>query len=306
MRAKIFIAALVAGVFVTTAVQAQSGTCTLFGSEAADESRQFFRIDPQTGEGTLIGDPGQGVTGLAFQPSTGVLYGATAVIDINSPTVSSIDPGHLITIDPVTGDGTDVGSFGLIGGSDGNITLADLAFDPATGVLYGWRAGNAGDLYTVNLETGAATKVGESGLTDLSGGGLEFGPGGRLFAALEGTQGRLLIISKATGMVIDEIQLTGYEGDAAIAALTWDGFGFLYGVTRKDGELIRINPETGEIETIGPAAGEDAAIDGLAFSACGAPAPAASWKALVITFLALSATGTWLIAGRRRQRFASF
>ena len=81
--------------------------------------------------------------------------------------VSTIDTGHLITIDPTTGDGTDVGSFGLIGMLGEGITLADLTFDPATGVLYGWRAGLAGDLYTVNLNSGAGA-ASQAGLLLLS------------------------------------------------------------------------------------------------------------------------------------------
>ena len=48
-------------------------SCRLFGSEAADEQRGFWELNPSTGEGVLIGEPGQGVTGLAFRPSTGIL-----------------------------------------------------------------------------------------------------------------------------------------------------------------------------------------------------------------------------------------
>jgi hypothetical protein len=296
---------LVALVSLGGAVHAQDGrvataSCTLFGNDAADEGRLFYVIDPQTGDGTFIGDPGQAVTGMAFHPVTGVLYGATAVISVETPTMSSIDPEHLITINPLTGDGTDIGSFGLMGN-----TLADLAFDPATGVLYGWRSGNSGDLYTVDLQTGTATLVGESGLTNLSGGSLEFVPGIGLVAGVEGTDTQLRIIDKNTGLPIGDIPLTGYGEIASIAALTWDGRAFLYGVTRKDGDLIRIDPKTGVIETIGEAAGdEDASIDALAFSSCGSPAPAMNWAALLVVSLGLAAVGIWQTV-RRRQRLAS-
>ena len=273
--------------------------CRLFGAEAADEDRGFWELNPLTGEGVEIGDPGQAVTALAFQPSTGILYGATAVIDVPP---SSIDPGHLITIDPSTGIGTDVGSFGLASLPGEGITLADLTFDPATGVLYGWRANSEGDLYTVNLTTGAATKVGESGLSGLSGGGLTFGPGGKLFLAAEGTSGSLRIIDKATGLPVDSVSLSGYAGSANIASLTWDGGQFLYGVTRKAGDLIRIDPNTGVIETIGPAASEDADIDGLAFDrSCFPPAaaPAANGIGLIVLALAVLTLGVRRLAVRR-------
>ncbi len=272
--------------------QIEATTCPLFGNEAADEGRQFFRLSAATGTGSHIGDPGQAVTGLAFHPFSHVLYGATAVIDVNTPTLSSIDPGHLITIDPRTGHGTDIGSFDLTGS-----TLADLAFDPATGILYGWQAGSDGDLYTVNLETGHATKVGESGLSGLSGGGLTFGPEGKLFLAAEGTQGKLRTINKNTGKPVDSVDLSGYSTEFSIAALAYDGSSrFLYGVTRKEGELIRIDATTGEIEGLGPTEngnGDSIAIDALAFDpSCKAtPAPVAGTPTLVFLTLALLALG---------------
>jgi hypothetical protein len=212
----------------------------------------------------------------------------------------------LITIDPVTGDGTDIGSFGLANLTDEGNTLADLTFDPATHVLYGWRARGEGDLYTVNLQTGAATKVGESGLSDLFGGGLAFGPKGELFLAAEGTEGKLRTIDKNTGLPIDSVDLTGYGSESSIAALAYDGYFFLYGVTRKDGDLIRINPDTGEIETIGPAADTDVSIDALAFNnACGRSAPATSWQSLVVMALGLTVLGMWLSRTRHRSQLAN-
>ena len=286
---------------LTLPAHAQTGgtACRLFGNEASDEDKQFYRLDLATGAGSVIGDPGQAVTGLAFHPVTGVLYGSTAIIDIAG---STLDVCHLITIDPLTGKGTDIGSFGLSDEADEGCTLADLTFDPATNTLYGWRSRREGDLYTVNLQTGAATKVGESGLSNLEGGGLAFGPGGKLFLAAEGTEGKLRTINKTTGLPIDSVDLTGYGKSASIAALAYDGGSFLYGVTRKDGDLIRINPNTGEIETIGPAASEQAAIDALAFQCpvAGTPAPATSARTLVLLALALMAVGTWHRSRRRR------
>jgi Repeat of unknown function (DUF6923) len=277
---------------------AQTSACKLFGNEASDEGKQFYRLNPTTGVGSVIGDPGQAVTGLAFHPVTGVLYGSTATTDIAG---STLDICHLITIDPLTGNGTDIGSFGLSDTSNEGCTLADLTFDPTTNILYGWRSRREGDLYTVNLQTGAATKVGESGLSGLEGGGLAFGPGGKLFLAAEGTEGKLRTINKATGLPIASVDLTGYGKSASIAALAYAGGGFLFGVTRKDGDLIRINATTGEIETIGPAANDDAAIDALAFQCAGISAPATSARTLVLLALGLMTFGTWHRSRRRRR-----
>ena len=286
---------------LTVPAHAQSGgaQCTLFGNEASDEGELFYRLNPTTGVGSLIGDPGQAVTGMAFHPATGVLYASTALISIAGSTLPTC---HLITIDPHTGNGTDIGSFGLADIGNEGCTLADLTFDPVSNILYGWRARSEGDLYTVNLQTGAATKVGESGLSGLFGGGLAFGPGGKLFLAAEGTEGPLRTVDESTGLPIGSVTLTGYGKNVSIAALAYAGGPFLYGVTRKDGDLIRINATTGEIETIGPAASDSASIDALAFLCpIGAAAPAASARTLVFLFLALTAVGIWYNHSRQRR-----
>lgn len=87
-----------------------------------------------------------GITGLAFQPGTGVLFGSTANL---SPTA----PRHLVTINPVTAQVSDVGSFGV-----GSETMADITFDPTSGILYGLES-VSGNLCTINLTTGAATSL---------------------------------------------------------------------------------------------------------------------------------------------------
>jgi len=152
-----------------------------------------------------------------------------------------------VTVDVTTGAATLVGSFGL-----DHATLADVAFDPATGVLYGWSSGHNGSLYTVDLATGAATLVGASGLTLGGGNGLEFLPEGTLYLAGDGTQGVLRTIDKATGLSTGAVQLTGYDTSENIAALTFDGTSLL-GVTNRSQTLIRIDPASGVITTIGPA-----------------------------------------------------
>src|SRR5262249_40882173 len=110
-----------------------------------------------------LGSIGFSVTGLAVHPLTGVLYGSTG-------NASSNAPGSLIRIDKATGAGTLIGSFRFPGQ-----TMADLTFT-SDGTLYGWlpfkTSVNSEDLYTINLTTGAATKVGESSLPGGNGDGL--------------------------------------------------------------------------------------------------------------------------------------
>ena len=116
----------------------------------------LYIIDPATGAplrtvGPLVDTLGNhyGLTGLAFQLGTNTLYGSTAN---ESPTAA----GHLVIVNPNTALVTDVGSFGL-----SSTTLADLTFDPTSGILYGPRAGSGGTadhwLYSDSVTTGVAT-----------------------------------------------------------------------------------------------------------------------------------------------------
>jgi Repeat of unknown function (DUF6923) len=282
------------------------GQCTLYGSDAADEFRNLWLIDPARGFGQVVGDMGAEITGIAFHPFTGVLYGVTATIQLPPQNFS---PGDLVTIDPLTGVATLVGSLGLDDLSDEGPTLADIAFDPTTGVLYGWRARRSGDLYTVDLETGAATLVGESGLSNTNGQGLTFGPGGKLYYAGEGTQGLLRTIDKNTGLPNGSVQLTGYAGNENIPALAFDGQ-TIFGVAGTGGDLITINPVTGVITTIGPIASGDVpgnSIDGIAFACPRRPSsvPAMSAVGLACLAAALLALGAYAVALRARRRQAS-
>src|SRR2546423_7536356 len=131
----------------------------LLGTTSGAAGR-LYSINPNTGAGTQIGflqdgigDP-FGVTGLAWDNLTGVLYGSTSN---NSATT----PGALVTIDPNTGTVTLVGLFAA--GS----TMADLTFDPTTGNLYGIAA-LTGNLYNINMLTGTALLVGNAGFLPLS------------------------------------------------------------------------------------------------------------------------------------------
>ncbi len=113
----------------------------------------LHRVNPQTGRATPVGAIGfDAVGGMAFHPLTGVLY----AVGQRAGTAGFFMPGThvLITIDPATGVGTEIGPF------TGPMTcpgcgVEDLAFRP-NGVLYGMVNGT---LVTVNLETGASTFI---------------------------------------------------------------------------------------------------------------------------------------------------
>ena len=127
-------------------------------------------INPATAGSFTKGDTGfTGVEGLAVN-SRGTLFGATA-------------SGELITIDPRTGHGTDIGSFGnglasFVGG---------LAFAPDDTLyaLVGSLNGRLdGGLARINPTTGLATQIGLPGTTPGTVSavfGLTFGPDGFLY-----------------------------------------------------------------------------------------------------------------------------
>ena len=105
----------------------------------------FYRLNPNTGAATLIGDEGQEVTGLAFRG--GVMYG-----------LGGDKKNNLVRVNLGTGLATLVGGLGTVSLMDGGID-----FDGA-GVLWG-----IGDpeltlllpskIFTINTATGAATVV---------------------------------------------------------------------------------------------------------------------------------------------------
>src|SRR5262245_41005470 len=135
----------------------------LYGAIGANAPGQLITINPATGATISTIGPttglfgGQslncGITGMAYNPVTGLLYGSTAGAGTNS-TYNAATRMQLVTINTTTGAVTDIGPFNA-----GANTMADIAFT-ATGQLYGLgTAGPTVKLYSINLTTGAATAL---------------------------------------------------------------------------------------------------------------------------------------------------
>jgi len=122
------------------------GSHTAFAQEiygAAYQGRDglatLYRIDPLNGSATAIGS-GIGferVSGLAFHPSTGILYG------IGERDAEPLDINVLITIDLVTGVGTEVGPTGTnafqgVGSQPTSGIVMDLSFRRYNQSLFGF------------------------------------------------------------------------------------------------------------------------------------------------------------------------
>jgi hypothetical protein len=256
----------------------------------------LYSINPTTGAATSIGflqdgigDP-FGVTGLAWDSLTGVLYGSTSN---NSGTT----PGALVTIDPNTGTVTLIGAFATSGPL---FTMSDLTFDATTGNLYGVSA-LTGDLYTINMLTGLAVPVGNAGFAPLSttGNGLAASSGGTLFGTPTGANGTLFTYSKSDGSVTSVGTLSGAPiPTGAINALAFDGAGTLFGVNIDNGQggsknthLITINTTTGAITDVGASVNS---LDAIVFIS---PIPEPTTTALLGAGMVLLT-----LAGLRRYR----
>lgn len=156
-----------------SALVTRADASTLYGATSGGHG-ELYILDPASG-GVVqdvggLNDAGAvnySVTGLAFDPFSGVLYGSTGG-----------SSGHsLLIIDPASGLVNVVGSFNA-----GSATMTDLAFD-ASGNLFGISSSGGAKLYSINPGTGQATVVGPSGVSFTEGGGLAISSGGTFYGA---------------------------------------------------------------------------------------------------------------------------
>jgi hypothetical protein len=169
LRSLLIVSAAVASSLLGVSTASAQSPEVLYGADGAQGNlSRLYELNPATG-GVVrdIGAIGHAVTGLAIDPATGTLYGATS----RSTSGGETNPGHIITINKTTGAGTIVGDE-----VPGNEAIADITFTPDGG-FYGWLEPGTDDLVTINKTTGAAAVVGESGL-NTAGAGLASSPSG--------------------------------------------------------------------------------------------------------------------------------
>ncbi len=135
----------------------------------------------------------------------GILY-AIGQSDVSQPDTYN----SLYTIDRITGEPTRIGSLGVNDGS-GNDFLMSLAFAP-DGKLYGASAGNMlniSSLFTIDVETGHATKVVDfSGVNSVM--GLAIDGGGTFYVADFVPGSNIYTIDITTGTATS-VQSTGLQ-----------------------------------------------------------------------------------------------
>src|SRR4051812_20060964 len=151
-RRAIFLALSVTTLLVSAA-RAQQTLYVATGSKGANGV--LYTVNPSTAAFSAVGaittsDGAIGLTGLAFNPLNGVLYGITG---LESPN----DKRALVTINPATGAATLIGT--LTDPSFGTTGLTDITFR-SDGTLFGITPNT---MYTINLATGGLTSIGSTG-----------------------------------------------------------------------------------------------------------------------------------------------
>jgi hypothetical protein len=238
---------------------------TLYASSAAGGPGELYILNSATG--AMIQDVGPlvdanstnyPVTGLAFDPTTGVLYGSTGNSQIATEAL-------LISINPSTGLVTPIGSFnaGPTNTGGDSATMADIGFD-AAGNLYGVGSIGGPQLYSISKSTGQATVIGSTGLTSTAGGGLAISSAGVFYGTP--TSARFGTYDTGTGAFTNIANPTKPVG-GAYASLDFDG-GVLYGLDLgpdsigKPTELVTFNTATGAIANLGASVAQ---LDAIAF-----------------------------------------
>jgi hypothetical protein len=129
--------------WVYPAIATPVGTFNWFGSEYGGE---LWGIDPVTGAMTKIGSTTVVLNGLAYDDSSGKMYGANL--------------SSLFEVNPLTGATTIIGPFGISSDS-AMIGIACDGYGKMYGTTVDWPPIIA-DLYEINMNTGQATSLGST------------------------------------------------------------------------------------------------------------------------------------------------
>jgi peptidoglycan hydrolase-like protein with peptidoglycan-binding domain len=241
-----------AGTDYGDAVTFYTGSClsagsVLYGVDGLNSNPNppnLYTIDPATGDTTVIGPVGYKITGLAFDPTTGILYGNTGNAGSNQ--------NSLFTINTTTGAGTLLGTID-IGGNP--ISMGDISFR-SDGILYG----ASSDIYTIDktclgaqcLPPGAL--VGDSGLSTY-GNGFAFDSNDNLYLFGDGDD-NFYQMNPDTGAVISTNAFSNPSGNSmAIGAASFNNNDILFAPRLNYGnppsDLVIIDVSSNSLTSLG-------------------------------------------------------
>jgi hypothetical protein len=259
---------------------ARGDAAVLYGSTAAGGPGELYILN--AANGAVVQDIGPlndvtglnyPITGLAFNPTTGVLYGSTA----NSQATTRAE---LVTIDPATARVTVIGAFNVGNTGTTPSTMSDLSFNSA-GNLYGIGSVGGPQLYSINPLTGQATVIGSSGLTSTGGGGLAISSAGTYYGTPTAT--RFGTYDSTTGAYTNIANPAKPVG-GAYAALAFGDGGVLYGLDNGAGtpppsHLVTIDPATGAVTDLGQSVTQ---LDAIAFRPIPEPAMLSAFAGIAL------------------------
>ena len=213
-------------------------------------------VDPITGAVSPVGHPANvsRLTGLAFDLN-GALFATTQGAGGFPPPPGPVSSSSLLRLNPDTG--AIISTIGPVHLSSGTaISIADLAVQPGTGVLYGIRSpadqlGGMGNLYTIDKATGLATLVGATG--DFFG-SIAFAPNGTLYMSSADLDAN----DNLTNIGLKRLNPTNAATLSFTATADFFGAlgirqtdGVIYGGTGDAAKLYTVNPTTGAETLIG-------------------------------------------------------
>lgn len=255
------VAPIPAGVFDVGTIELRAWT--LFGAAhpSGEAPSSLYAIDAETGAASLVGAIGfNAVSGMDFDRIGETLYatGFRDVFDID-------DNDVLLTIDPATGAGTEIGRTNLIDFYFGN-KVPDMSFRNADGVLYAYvRRGSV--LTTLDIATGDREVIGLSLDFFTGGNAMAFSPDDTLYLIWSDfTTATLVTLDPGNGrpVTLGELSLPIANpvgpriGAADFHPVTGELYGLLRGVVaNNDSFLVTIDIETRDVTIIGQS------IDGL-------------------------------------------
>jgi hypothetical protein len=244
MRQRGIVVAVVIGIAALVAASAArqagagggqfGGSQILYGATGANTSSNLYTVNASTGATTVVGAMGHAITGLAVDPTSGVMYAVTTPQD-------GANPQTLLTVNRSTGATTIVASIGF--------TIADIAFT-SSGALYGWSETDDG-LMTINKTNGSASYVGAINL-GTAGDGEAFSSAGVLYDMSQGSSGPLWTVNTSTGATTTAATLDGSGNTVNSATFSCDGSTLYANENLTNGSLITVNTTTGHVTTIGP------------------------------------------------------